>query len=81
MSGVKGPGFSTATGLPQGSVISPLLFSLFIADWYENIRSEKIKFPDEGTIWISGKDWKKLMEQLRIDFKEVMLWARKWRLK
>ena len=40
MDGVKGPGFSAGIGLPQGSVIiSPLLLSLFIADWYENVKS------------------------------------------
>ena len=81
MSGVKGPGFSTGIGLSQGSVISPLLFSLFIADWYENVKSEKVKFADDGTIWISGNDWQELMERLKEDFREVMKWARKWRLK
>ena len=58
-----------------------MLFSLFIADWYENVKSEKVKFADDGTIWISGKDWPELMENLREDFKEIMHWARKWRLK
>ena len=81
MSGVKGQSFDTAIGLPQGSVISPLLFSLFIADWYENVKSEKVKFADDGTIWISGKNWKELIKSLREDFIEVMKWARKWRLK
>ena len=81
ISGVKGEAFCTAIGLPQGSVISPLLFSLFIADWYENVKSEKVKFADDGTIWISGDDWKGLLESLKVDFKEVLKWARKWRLK
>ena len=69
MSGVKGPDFSTAIRLLQGSVISPLLLSLFTADWYENVKSER------------GKDWPELMENLREDFKEIMQWVRKWRVK
>ena len=81
MGGVKGPDFSTAIGLPQGSVISPLLFSLFIADWYKNVKSESVKFADDGTVWMSGKDLPKLMEILKEDFKEIIQWATKWRLK
>ena len=68
MSGVKGVDYSTAIGLPQGSVISPLLFSLFIADWYKNVKSESVKFADDGTVWMSGKDWPELMEILKEDF-------------
>ena len=81
MSGVKGETFCTAIGLPQGSVISSLLLSLFIAEWYENVKSEKVKCAHDGTIWIPGDDWKELMESLKVDFKEVLKWARKWRLK
>ena len=74
---MAGPAVPPTTAL----VISPLLFSLFIADWYENVKSEKVKFADDGTIWISGDDWKGLLESLKVDFKEVLKWARKWRLK
>ncbi|MEW8545279.1 MAG: reverse transcriptase domain-containing protein, partial [Candidatus Thiodiazotropha sp.] len=81
MSGVKGVDFCTEIGLPQGSVISPLLFSLFIADWYQNVRCENVKFADDGTVWMSGKDWHELMETLKEDFKEIIQWATKWRLK
>ena len=81
MSGVKGVDFSTAIGLLQGSVISPLLFSLFIADWYKNVKSESVKFADDGTVWMSGKDWPEFMEILKEDFKEIIQWATKWRLK
>ena len=80
LSGVKGEAFCTAIRLPQCSVISPLLFSLFIADWYENVKSKKVKFADDGTIWISRNDWKGIIESLKVDFKEMLKWARKWRL-
>ena len=32
-------------------------------------------------IWITGKDWHELVENLRRNFKEIMAWAKKWRLK
>ena len=46
----------------------------------KTVKSENVQFADDGTIWISGKDRPALMENLR-DFKEIMQWARKWRLK
>ena len=56
MGGFKGKTFNSKLGLPQGSVIAALLFILFIADWYMRVTSEKVKFADDGTIWITGKD-------------------------
>ena len=69
MGGEKRQEFNTSIGLPQGSVISPLLFSLFIVDCYENLKSEKVKFADDGTIWRKGKVWMDLVKELEEDFK------------
>ena len=46
-----------------------------------NVKSEKVKFAIDGTIWISGKHWKELIKCLKEDFIEVKKWARKWLLK
>ena len=81
LGGEKGQEFNTAIGLPQGSVISPLLFSLYIVDCYINVKSGKVKFADDGTIWRTGKDWLELVKGLEEDFKWIMEWAKKWRLK
>ena len=53
-----GPLFDTDIGLPQGSVMAPLLFILFIINIYiyKDIGSERVKFADDGTIWRKGKD-------------------------
>ena len=81
MGGEKGQEFNTYIGLPQGSVISPLLFSLFIVDCYENVVSEKVKFADDGTIWKTGAVWMDLVKGLEEDFKHLLQWANRWRLK
>ena len=81
MNGFKGKKFSSYLGLPQGSVIAALLFILFIADWYLKVKSEKVKFADDGTnsaldkhlgqlgiyaTWLSSIAY--LQKQLRIFF-------------
>ena len=73
--------FDSNIGLPQGSVISPLLFILFIADCYKEVSCKKVKFADDGTIWKTGKDWHKLLEELKSDFRHVCMWASRWRIK
>ena len=41
------------------------------------VTSEKIKFADDGTIWITGKDWHELVERFKENFKEILAWAKK----
>ena len=48
--------FTSCTGLPQGSVISPLLFNIFIMDMFEEVTGAHTKFADDGTLWHTGKD-------------------------
>ncbi|VDI50931.1 Hypothetical predicted protein [Mytilus galloprovincialis] len=53
----QGQWFKTQIGLPQGSVISPLLFNIFIIDIFAKISSNKCKFADDG-MGQSGKQAK-----------------------
>ena len=75
-----GKEFDTKIGLPQGSVLSPTLFNIFIADIMDNIREENCKFADDGTIWHKGKDISKLKENTAEDVKEELNWTQKWRI-
>ena len=77
----EGVQFQTNLGLPQGSVLSPLLFNIYIADIYESVTSQKVKFADDGTIWRSGHDLEGLAEELQDDLTEISQWVRKWRMK
>ena len=45
--GHPGEEFATHVGLPQGSVISPILFNIFLQD----ISCQKVKSADDGTVW------------------------------
>ena len=81
MAGERAQEFDTNTGLPQGSIISLLLFVLFVADCYKEVSCEKVKFADDGTIWKTGKNWLELLEELKMDFRHVCQWASMWRVK
>ena len=46
----SGPTFGTTLGLPQGSVLSPILFNTYIIDMYRQTLLAHCKFADDGTV-------------------------------
>jgi ribonuclease HI len=81
LDGWEGDPFKSTVGLPQGSVISPLLFNLYIQDIFAKVTSEKVKFADDGSLWHTGKDVTTLTMALERDLSAVQDWARLWRMK
>ena len=72
---------SLASGLPQGSVISPLLFNIFIMDMFEEVTGAHTKFADDGTLWHTGKDVAVLQKKVAEDVEKIQEWCNKWRMK
>ena len=66
---------------PQGSVISPLLFNLFIRDMLQEIKGSHCKFADDGTMWHRGKCLNSLAQKISNDVQIVQGWCNKWRMK
>ena len=81
--GIERP--SAEYGLPQGSVISPVLFKIFIMDFVsellENPNTKVLKFADDGTIKISAIDSPTCVASLENALDSLKNWSRKWRLK
>ena len=75
------------TGLPQGAVLSPLLFILYIGDLLttSNIppeirhHTEGYKFADDGTVMITGSEQDCISSMKRL-LQYVYDWCRTWRL-
>ena len=72
-------------GLPQGSVLSPILFKFFVFDMedqciqdYDQIKA--FKFADDGTIKVTGKDLNECLFYLEIALKSIGGWTSKWRM-
>ena len=77
----SGGEFASCTGLPQGSVISPLLFNIFIMDMFEEVTGEHTKFADDGTLWHTGNDVADLAIKVSEDVEKILLSCNKWRMK
>ena len=67
-------------GVPQGSVLSPLLFNVYIADLPET-NSKKYGYADDLALLKVHQDWNTIEETLTQDMSILSSWLRQWRLK
>ena len=85
--GSKSSLFSLDMGVPQGSVLSPLIFNLMISD-IEKIRLKSCKmtlYADDLTIWMTPKKYKNLFKtkvcmyvkkQLQVDIDKILVYMK-----
>ena len=60
-------------GVPQGSILSPLLFLLYVNDIPQAVNSELL-YADDTCLIYMGKDTKTIEEQLNKDFNSLCEW-------
>ncbi|CAM5108054.1 unnamed protein product, partial [Natator depressus] len=65
------------SGVPQGSVLGPILFNLFINDLEKGVKSEVAKLTDDTKLLKTKADW----EELQKDLTKLSDWATKWQMK
>ena len=77
VNGVKSDWAPVVSGVPQGTVLSPLLFSLHINDITADIESEIRLFADDCVCYREIKDKEDTLK-LQRDIDRLGNWARKW---
>ena len=77
VNGVKSDWAPVLSGVPQGTVLGPLLFSLYINDISSDIESEIRLFANDCVCYREIKDEKDTMK-LQRDIDRLCSWARKW---
>ena len=67
------------SGVPQGSVLGPILFLIYINDLEEGMTSKILKFADDTKVFrkIKGSGDK---QQLHDDIDKVIKWAEKYQM-
>ena len=71
---------SVKDGVPQGSVLGPLLFLVYMNDVTSGLICSSKLFADNITIFTTVYDTHKAAADLNHDLILVNLWARKWRM-
>ena len=70
---------SVLSGVPQGSVLGPLLFLIYINDLDDNIISNVLKFADDTKVFRKvNTDGDK--QHLQNDLDRLVKWSEKWKM-
>lgn len=70
-----------SAGVPQGSVLGPLFFLVYINDIVENVNCDVKIFADDTSLFSVVKDENKTADDLNRDLERVRLWAWQWKMK
>ena len=70
---------SVLSGVPQGSVLGPILLLIYINDLEEGVTSKILKFADD-TILLRKIERNGDKQQLQDDIDKLIKWSEKWQM-
>ena len=68
------------SGVPQGSVLGPLLFLIYINDLHDGISSMCKIFADDTSLFSKVLDVNKSVIELNADLEKINQWAYQWKM-
>ena len=80
LNGTKSDWRKISAGVPQGSVLGPLLFLVYINDLCENIKSQMRLFADDSFVFTPVKNVVETHEQLVQDLETIGNWGYQWKM-
>ena len=80
VNGSTSPTAPVLSGIPQGTVLGPVLFVVYINDLLDNITSEGLMFADDTKIFRQITSREDAVE-LQSDLEKLEQWSEKWELK
>lgn len=65
-------------GVPQGSVISPLIFNIMVNDIPSAVKCRISQFADDIALWLTGKNIKFITGQMQQNIDGLVAWCKQW---
>ena len=80
LNGLASETFAVSSGVPQGSVLGPLLFLVYVNDIPEQVECNISMFADDTKIYTAVKDIADT-QRLQADLNSLAKWANDWLLR
>ena len=71
---------SVLAGVPQGSILGPLLFLVYINDLRNELKSNVKHFTDDTSLFTMVKDKQERVDVLNHDLSLISKWAFNWKM-
>ena len=83
MNGFLSDKISLIAGVPQGSVLSPPLFLIYVNDLKNPLHrhNSKSQFADDTAVWADSRNVQFVANRLRKGLWKLVKWCAKWRIK
>ncbi len=80
LNGMKSEPKSINAGVPQGSILGPIMFLIYANDIPTILESSTKLYADDTSLYVSDKDPNTANEKLSADLERLSAWSKKWKV-